>query len=80
MALSTSMPSAIISEAILTWSSPMPKDDITSNPMIMAIGMRLPTTKPVRRPRNKSITTTTTPTACSRLPTKSFTFFSTSRG
>ncbi len=80
MALSTSIPRAIIRDARETWSRPIPKIDMTRSAITMAIGIRLATTRPVRRPRKSSITTATTPTACNRLPTKSLTFFSTSRG
>ncbi len=73
MALSTNMPKAIIMAAKDIWSMPIPSRPITSKAMIMAIGIKLDTAKPVRRPRNTSITASTMTIACSRLVTNSST-------
>ena len=80
MALSTSMPRAMISEARDIWLSPMSRNDITRNDSTMVVGMRLATTRPVRSPSMTSITSITMPTASSRLTTNSSTFPSTVRG
>ncbi len=56
MALSTSMPRAMISEARDIWSSPMSKTDMTRNDRTMVVGMRLATTRPVRSPSMTSMT------------------------
>ena len=59
IALSTSMPRAMISAAIDIWFNPMPNTPITIRADTIAIGIRLATTRPVRRPRLTSITSVT---------------------
>ena len=61
MALSTSMPSAMMRAASDIWSSPTSRKDITSSDAIIASGTRLATTSPVRGPRKSSITRGSTP-------------------
>jgi len=78
MALSTSIPRAMISEARVTLFRPISIRDMIRRVTMMVDGIRLATTRPVRRPRKISITSNTTPTACIRLPIKSFTDLSTS--
>ena len=80
MPLSTSMPRAMISAAREIWSRPIDSDDITIIDSSMVTGIRLDTTRPVRKPKVASITRLTTAMACSRLTTKPLTFSSTSRG
>ncbi len=63
IALSTSMPSAMISEAIDIWSRPMSRKPMTMIAETIAIGIRLATTRPVRTPRASSITSVTINTA-----------------
>ena len=63
IALSTSMPRAMISEAIDIWSRPIEKNDIISSVVSIAIGISVATTRPVLRPRNSSITRVTMPIA-----------------
>ena len=59
--LSTSMPRAMIEEAIETRSSSIPTRRITIKPVSMVRGTNEPTIRPVRTPR-KTITTTSTMT------------------
>ena len=73
MALSTSMPRAMISAASDIWLMPTSKIDMKMKLEMIAIGMSDATTRPVRTPSATSITSSTIPTACSRLPTKSST-------
>ena len=80
IALSTSMPSAMISAASDIWSSPMSRKLITRIPLTMAIGIRLATISPVRRPSVTSMTSVTIAMACSRLPTNSSILRSTASG
>jgi len=79
IALSTSIPSAIISAARETWFKPTSALDIKSRVVTITAGIRLATTTPVLIPRNRSMTTRTTTTLCIRLLTKSFTDFSTKK-
>ncbi len=51
MALSTSRPREMMSEASDIWSIPMSNRDMTYMAMIIAMGTRLATTRPVRIPR-----------------------------
>ena len=74
MALSTSSPRAMISAASDIWLIPMPNSAMKMKLVMIAIGIRLATTRPVRTPRVSSITSRTIATAWTRLPTKSLTF------
>ena len=80
MALSTSMPRAMISEASDIWSRPMFMNDMHRTADTMAMGMRLATIKPVRSPRKRSITRNTMTIAWKMLTVNSLTFFSTKKG
>ena len=80
MALSTSIPRAMMSAASDIWSSPIPRNDITSSEPTIVTGTRLATTRPVRSPRKRSITPSTTPTAWSRFERNSRTLASTISG
>ncbi len=59
MPLSTSIPNAIIADAMETRSSSTPKKPMTISPSNMVMGTKEPTMRPVRTPR-KSITTIST--------------------
>ncbi len=61
MPLSTSMPRAMMAEAMEMRSSSMPTKPMTISPRSMVIGTKEPTINPVRTPR-KSTTTTSTMT------------------
>ena len=61
MPLSTSMPSAMIMEAIDMRCSSIPMNPMTTRPMSMTSGTKEPTIRPTRTPR-KIITTTSTMT------------------
>ena len=79
MALSTSMPSAMISAASDTWLRPVSNRPMTKRVATMVMGMRLATTRPVRSPRKSSMVASTTATLCRRLPVKSETDLATSK-
>ncbi len=80
IALSTSMPSAMISAASDIWSRLTPKNGSSSKEAKMAMGINVDTTSPVRTPSVTSITRTTTPIAWSRLLTTLLIFCSTTSG
>jgi len=80
MALSTSMPKAMMRAARDIWSMPMPRNDMTSRLRSMERGMRGDTASPARIPMPTSMTARTIPTACRRFETKSSTFRATCSG
>ncbi len=77
MALSTSIPNAMIRDARDTWFKPIPNMFMTMIVTTMTEGIRLATTSPVRKPRKISMVKSTTTMAWTRLPVKSCTEAST---
>ena len=62
MALSTSIPSAMIKEASETWFNPILRFPLIRRVITMTDGIRLATTMPVLNPRNNNMTRSTTTT------------------